>query len=216
MDYLSKQGIIHRDLAARNLLVNVADNGVPTVKVADFGLSRKIVTGAYYVKSGNSGDPIFWAAPESFKRVPGAEAVFKGRVSTRSDRWSFGVVLFEMFHLGQRGPFDGVEKQTLRTMMIEKAPVIKYLKIEDAPVKVNELIRDLLNYDSHSRPDFSTILERLNEAEKELNEKPELNVWQHTELPVLEAAKGRTNYDEGSGGFDFEEDGEESTLQENA
>eukprot|EP01118_Nematostelium_gracile_P006195 TRINITY_DN1994_c0_g2_i1.p1 TRINITY_DN1994_c0_g2~~TRINITY_DN1994_c0_g2_i1.p1 ORF type:complete len:632 (+),score=152.32 TRINITY_DN1994_c0_g2_i1:279-1898(+) len=202
MDYLSSQKIVHRDLAARNLLVNVGEDGVPIVKVSDFGLSR--VTESYYVKSGNSGDPVYWAAPEAFKTQPG-NSPFKGKVSTRSDRWSFGVVLFEIFNLGRKVPYEGKDILEIKLLMADFKPMFEYLNVEDAPVKINELVKDLLQYYSHSRPDFLNILARLNEAEKELNEKPQLNVWQQIQLPHPHIEK--ISYDE--------EDGEVSDLREN-
>eukprot|EP01118_Nematostelium_gracile_P003003 TRINITY_DN1344_c0_g1_i3.p1 TRINITY_DN1344_c0_g1~~TRINITY_DN1344_c0_g1_i3.p1 ORF type:complete len:476 (-),score=147.27 TRINITY_DN1344_c0_g1_i3:195-1622(-) len=208
MAYLTQQNVVHRDLAARNLLVNVGSDGVPVVKVTDFGLSRKIGSGAYYIKSGNTGDPVCWAAPESFKPQPGKDTVFKGRVSTRSDRWSFGVVLHEIFHLGRSVPYDGIEKAELRGYMMEHKPMIDFLKVVDAPVAINELMRDLLNYDSHARPDFGVCAERLTAIEKELVEKPDLNTWQHADLPPQEEAQGNADYDEG----DPDDDGEEITL----
>lgn len=44
MEYLAAQRFVHRDLACRNCLV--ADG--PTVKIADFGMSRDVYTSDYY------------------------------------------------------------------------------------------------------------------------------------------------------------------------
>lgn len=44
MRYLAAQRFVHRDLACRNCLV--ADG--PTVKIADFGMSRDVYTCDYY------------------------------------------------------------------------------------------------------------------------------------------------------------------------
>jgi serine/threonine protein kinase len=41
MVYMSSKGIIHRDLAARNILM-VQENDYHSVKVGDFGLSRRV------------------------------------------------------------------------------------------------------------------------------------------------------------------------------
>ena len=66
MLYLEQQRIVHRDLALRNLLVT-HDEGSFTVKVSDFGLSRKIEEG-YYMKLDTQGIPIRWTAPEVFEK----------------------------------------------------------------------------------------------------------------------------------------------------
>lgn len=44
MMYLESRKLVHRDLAARNVLVGEKISGVPEVKVADFGLARKLLT----------------------------------------------------------------------------------------------------------------------------------------------------------------------------
>jgi serine/threonine protein kinase len=43
MKYLEERKLVHRDLAARNVLVGEKISGVPVVKVADFGLARKLM-----------------------------------------------------------------------------------------------------------------------------------------------------------------------------
>jgi len=43
MMYLESRKLVHRDLAARNVLVGDKISGVPEVKVADFGLARKLM-----------------------------------------------------------------------------------------------------------------------------------------------------------------------------
>ena len=43
MKYLEEIKLVHRDLAARNVLVGEKISGVPVVKVADFGLARKLM-----------------------------------------------------------------------------------------------------------------------------------------------------------------------------
>jgi len=63
MLHLHKEGIVHRDLATRNLLVKKIQRRVGVdyeVKVTDFGLSRKSMTGTTKADM-----PLKWSAPES-------------------------------------------------------------------------------------------------------------------------------------------------------
>src|SRR5262245_27989666 len=93
MKYLEQQNIIHRDLAARNVLAapdNSDDQEHPVViKIADFGLSRSLEK--EYYKSQNRVIPYKWCSPEVIQH---------GKFSTKSDVWSFGICLWEVFSFG--------------------------------------------------------------------------------------------------------------------
>jgi len=90
--------VIHRDLAARNVLL--ARGGI--VKICDFGLARELSAGDYsgenYVKKNDEPLPIKWMALESLR-----DKVY----TTKSDVWSFGVFLWELFSLGAT-PYPGM------------------------------------------------------------------------------------------------------------
>ena len=92
MAYLEKVKLVHRDLAARNCLVG--ENR--TVKVADFGLAR-ILEEDYYIAQFGTKFPIKWTAPE---------AANKGKFTSKSDVWSFGILLYELFTKGD-APYIG-------------------------------------------------------------------------------------------------------------
>ncbi|XP_071836506.1 tyrosine-protein kinase yes-like [Apostichopus japonicus] len=94
MSYLEMKNFIHRDLAARNVLVG--ENNM--VKVADFGLAR-VVSDQFHQTKEDSPFPIRWTAPE---------AICKQQFSIKSDVWSFGILLFEVFTRGEV-PYAGVQ-----------------------------------------------------------------------------------------------------------
>lgn len=100
MDYLGTQKIVHRDLAARNILVVNEHH----VKISDFGLARRTDKNEYYILQTSRELPIKWYALESLE---------DGRFSTRTDVWSYGVTLCEMFSKGEEPNLvlpDPVEK----------------------------------------------------------------------------------------------------------
>uniref|UniRef100_A0A8C1MYX5 Tyrosine-protein kinase n=1 Tax=Cyprinus carpio TaxID=7962 RepID=A0A8C1MYX5_CYPCA len=85
MEYLQNMRYVHRDLAARNILV-ASDT---LVKIADFGLTKIIPVDKEYYRVTQPGEsPIFWYAPESISEL---------KFSHKSDVWSFGIVLHELF-----------------------------------------------------------------------------------------------------------------------
>lgn len=90
MEYLSSKGVIHRDLAARNILVGY--NKV--CKIADFGFAKY---DHIYERKSEGRLPIRWMAVESL-----TDFIF----TTKSDVWSFGILMWEIVTLGWT-PYPG-------------------------------------------------------------------------------------------------------------
>ncbi|CAF0829358.1 unnamed protein product [Adineta ricciae] len=95
MTYLEAKNFIHRDLAARNCLVG--DNHV--VKVGDFGLARLVKCEDHYTAKHGAKFPIKWTAPEGLER---------NQFSTKSDVWSFSILLWEIATYGA-SPYPKIE-----------------------------------------------------------------------------------------------------------
>ncbi|EJW85345.1 TK protein kinase, partial [Wuchereria bancrofti] len=87
MRYLERKRCVHRDLATRNVLIS----STGCLKISDFGLSFSPATQVPKDLT-HTHIPIRWMAPETLTRTP----VY----SSKSDIWSFGIVIFEIFNCG--------------------------------------------------------------------------------------------------------------------
>ncbi|KRZ66628.1 Fibroblast growth factor receptor [Trichinella papuae] len=142
MQHLAAQGLVHRDLAARNILV--ADDG-RQVKVSDFGLSR---TGGNYQQLFGARLPVKWMAPES---------IFNQFFSTKSDVWSFGVVLWEIAKFGD-DPYPGIELPQLLDLLKSGYHMPQP---DGCDTALYNLMVKCWNKDADLRPTFSDIRTQL-------------------------------------------------------
>ncbi|CAG9530330.1 unnamed protein product [Cercopithifilaria johnstoni] len=86
LEYLSNIGCVHRDIAARNVLVNATN----ICKIADFGLCR--LSESFIYTGHGRRLPLKWMAPESLRSY---------EYSIKTDVWSYGVLLYEVFSFGE-------------------------------------------------------------------------------------------------------------------
>ena len=147
MHYLESQKIVHRDLATRNVLV--ASNNC--VKIADFGLAQYTDnTGYYHVYTRSRALPLKWYAPETLEYL---------KFNHKSDVWSYGVTLFEIFSFGDSPNLEGIVDLTADIIL----PLLKAGKRLERPDFCNQKIYDSLMYvcwhfEPKIRPSFLQLL----------------------------------------------------------
>ncbi|XP_054609971.1 tyrosine-protein kinase receptor TYRO3 [Dunckerocampus dactyliophorus] len=151
MDYLSSQNFLHRDLAARNCMLG--DDLV--VRVADFGLSRKIYSSNYYREQKSIRVPVKWLAIESL-----SDSVY----TTKTDVWSFGVTMWEIASLGKT-PYPGVQNHELLNLLLSG----HRLKPPDGcDHRLYDIMQSCWDMEESSRPGFKELVEKLKALLSEL------------------------------------------------
>ncbi|XP_068177412.1 KIT proto-oncogene, receptor tyrosine kinase b [Antennarius striatus] len=143
MEYITSKNCIHRDLAARNILLTHGR----VAKICDFGLARDITTDASYVLRGNARLPVKWMSPES---------IFDCVYTFESDVWSYGILLWEIFSLGN-SPYPGMQVGSSFYKMIQDGH--RMSRPEFAPIEMYDIMLSCWNHDPLNRPSFGKLVE---------------------------------------------------------
>eukprot|EP01087_Luapelamoeba_hula_P011661 TRINITY_DN3197_c0_g1_i1.p1 TRINITY_DN3197_c0_g1~~TRINITY_DN3197_c0_g1_i1.p1 ORF type:complete len:1320 (-),score=346.70 TRINITY_DN3197_c0_g1_i1:38-3997(-) len=163
MDHLEANHIVHRDLALRNILLEIRSDGQHIAKVSDFGMARLQMDvieegdekgGSRFSIIGGNKIPIKWTSPE---------ALLSKKYSSKSDVWSFGVTLWEIYSFGDT-PYENIQNQAIIERIIGGTNLPKPAACPD---DVYELMLQCWNMDPAKRPSFKEIFLRLRELEYE-------------------------------------------------
>nr|XP_036874708.1 leukocyte tyrosine kinase receptor isoform X6 [Manis javanica] len=145
--YLEENHFIHRDIAARNCLLScTGPNRV--AKIGDFGMARDIYRASYYCKGGQSLLPVKWMPPEAF---------LEGIFTSKTDSWSFGVLLWEIFSLGYM-PYPGRTNQEVLNFVVGGG---RMDSPRGCPGPVYHIMTRCWQHQPELRPGFDSILEHL-------------------------------------------------------
>ncbi|XP_053405328.1 uncharacterized protein LOC123565512 isoform X2 [Mercenaria mercenaria] len=141
MEYLESQRVIHCDLAARNVLLT----GDLCAKISDFGLSKILSQEKdYYRRTTDKTIPILWCAPEwiGYKRF-----------TSKSDVWSLGVVIWEMYSYG-RAPFIQKDVSKIMDALVKGN---RLPKPKNCPDSVYTEMGNCWKWEPNDRPDFKQL-----------------------------------------------------------
>ncbi|XP_033634390.1 receptor tyrosine-protein kinase erbB-3-like isoform X3 [Asterias rubens] len=202
MEYISMTRYYHGDLAARNVLVGANLQ----IKVSDFGLAADIYARGYKRLEPDEKRPMKWVS---------LETNLTGKCTIEADVWSFGIVLYEIFTLGD-APYQGVQnaellpklKRGYRLDQPEGCPLevydimrqcwLEYPLLRPSFTKLSELLDELLAKDSDymdldgaaaSMDGVKPETVQSNELSNLSGEPDELNLWLHITGEVPESVR---------------------------
>lgn len=147
MRYLASRKFVHRDLATRNCLVGRDF----VVKISDFGMSRNLYESFYYRVQGRLILPIRWMAYESFY----------GKFSVKSDAWSFGVTIWEIYTLGNNEPYEEMTDEEYINDAVRGGERKILSQPTNCPDEVYEVMLRCFVHEPNMRADFEEIYSRL-------------------------------------------------------
>ncbi|KTG03295.1 hypothetical protein cypCar_00010193 [Cyprinus carpio] len=150
MEHLSNQRFVHKDLAARNCLISSKRQ----IKVSALGLSKDVYNSEYYHYR-QSWIPLRW--------LP-SEAVFDDDFSTKTDVWSFGVLMWEVFSFGELPYAELTEDKVLEALQEGK---LKLSPPQGCPSRVFKLMVRCWAASPKDRLSFSDICAALNDLPSE-------------------------------------------------
>jgi serine/threonine-protein kinase len=134
-------GVVHRDLKPSNLFCIHGADGLPRIKVLDFGISKVVQSdGAITTGTEIIGSPAYMS-PEQYE--PSAA------VDLRTDIWSLGVVLYEAL-TGQK-PFPASDHFKLRESVKRGVPPPMMELRRDLPRELESIVSRCLEKDPNRR-----------------------------------------------------------------
>ena len=144
LDYLQNQGVIHRDLKSSNILLDLSDH----TYLADFGLARIISTSTLAFHTGHGTPP--YASPEQ---------VSSKEITSKSDIFSFGILLFEMF-TGQL-PWNGKRQLGIEQLHSDQELPDPREYVTGLPPRITDVLRRVTSVNPDLRPHSASEVMRM-------------------------------------------------------
>lgn len=136
LEHAHAKGIIHRDIKPHNILIT--NEGV--LKVTDFGLARAVSASTTVAGSSTALGSVHYASPEQARG---------GFTDERSDIYSLGIVMYEMF-TGSL-PFDGETPVAVAMKHLEEEPVMPSKRNPQIPPEIEAIILKAMAKDVKER-----------------------------------------------------------------
>lgn len=125
-------GIVHRDLKPSNLFLTHRADGVPLVKVLDFGISKSSASDTQPVTATSTGAVMGSPAYMSPEQVKASKAL-----DARADIWSLGIVLYQL--VTGRLPFEAENIAEMFAAILHFSPPAPSALRSDLPLAIDAI-----------------------------------------------------------------------------
>ncbi len=171
------KGIVHRDIKAENIMVNQKNQ----IKVMDFGLA-KLKGSMKLTRTSSTVGTLAYMSPEQIQG---------GEVDSRSDLFSFGILLFEM--LTGRTPFRGEHEAAVLYSIVNEPPESLLKLRPDCSPELERIIGRAIEKDPEDRyqsaADFVSELRRVQKQSAKVSR----TVTKEISVAPLDPAKSDTS-----------------------
>ena len=154
MQFLEENQIMHGDLATRNVLLHKdpCNKGHSVAKIADFGLAKNFYDNIEYKKESRLLIPWKWMA---------LEYLLYSVLTLKSDVWSFGIVLWEIFSFGKtpygHQDMDEVLKKLERGYRLPCPSEVENIESSSLKQLYNNISKLCFISDPNVRPSFCDV-----------------------------------------------------------
>ena len=151
MHYLKRKRCVHRRLQAVNIMLQQSSNNY-ICKVANFTYARILTKRDYVESSAQETFPIKWTAPESLRTK---------RFTSKSDVWSFGIVLYALITICARDPYPELRLNKKKKLLEKLDSGYQMSCPPGCPVELHDVMRECWRGDADDRPTFESLLQKL-------------------------------------------------------
>lgn len=138
LDFAHRHNVVHRDVKPANVMI-IRRGGTEQVKLVDFGIIH--VDNSNMTRDGTQPGTSAYSSPEQLRN---------DAIDHRSDLFSLGIVLYELF-TGLH-PFDGPSEALITHHILQREPEAPRKKNAAIPAAIDVLVMKLLEKDPALRP----------------------------------------------------------------
>eukprot|EP00731_Ephydatia_muelleri_P018659 Em0011g699a len=165
--YLSSRDFVHCDLAARSVFVS-EDN---ICKVGEFGMSKRLAARRGHAPT-QGRDQVRWMSPESLD---------SNEYTSRSDAWSYGCLLYEIWSLGKMPYEDCTDTEVAEKI----SSGWRLPPPPGCPRHIYKIMVECWNPEPTSRPSFRDILASLTQDHTQIMTIPREDARSHPKATTL-------------------------------